>query len=150
MTELTYTKADWREALERAAELSFCEIDSAEQGGYLAGVVASLYEDEADKDDDRLYAAITVAGGLAVEFGPEFLTTVLRGHDDNSGKGLKERAKAYVEQQWPDFPFEEIGHPDGFAARHTLKPHERWASSEEGDDGYVYVFNVSALVKSEA
>lgn len=144
---IRYSAEEWHEALDRAGDLSFCPIDSQEQAGPLAGVTASLYEDEADKDEDRLYAAITVAGGLADEFDEDFLTAVLRGHDDNDGKGLSERAKIYVEEKWPDFPFDEIRHPDGFAARHTLAEHERWASSQEGGyDGFVYVFNVADLI----
>ncbi|MEU0214043.1 hypothetical protein ABZ281_02600 [Streptomyces sp. NPDC006265] len=148
---IRYSAEEWREALNRAGDLSFCEIDSREQAGELAGVTASLYEDEAEKDEDRLYAAITVAGGLAEEFDQDFLTAVLRGHDNNAGKGLAERAKTFVEQKWPGFPFEEIEHPDRFAARHTLQKHERWASSQEGDyDGFVFVFDVSELAQGPA
>ncbi|MFB7311788.1 MULTISPECIES: hypothetical protein [unclassified Streptomyces] len=78
--ELTYTEAEWREALEIAEENDFDEIDSRERGGELAAVVADMYhEDVVGQDEVKLYAAITVAGGRAKEWDREFLMREMTG-----------------------------------------------------------------------
>ncbi|MEU3979697.1 hypothetical protein AB0F77_06215 [Streptomyces sp. NPDC026672] len=77
---LKYTEAEWREALEIAEENEFDEIDSRERGGELAAVVADMYhEDVVGRDEVKLYAAITVAGGRAKEWDREFLMREMTG-----------------------------------------------------------------------
>ncbi|WP_328749376.1 MULTISPECIES: hypothetical protein [unclassified Streptomyces] len=77
---LKYTEAEWRQALEIAEENDFDEIDSREHGGELAAVIAVMFhEDVVGRDEVKLYAAITVAGGRTKEWDREFLMREMTG-----------------------------------------------------------------------
>lgn len=143
MTELTYTEEDWREAYNRAEEKEFDVLDSREQGGELAGVVAELHEDEASNDEGLLFAAVTVAGSLAEEYSRDFLSRVIKSWDEPAERGLADRAYGYILGRWPDFPIEDVNDLTCFGAKHALQAHERVA--DDGASGW-FLFNVSELI----
>ncbi|MFE2538985.1 hypothetical protein [Actinacidiphila glaucinigra] len=143
---LAYGSAQWEEAYHQADEAAWCETDSRENGGELASVVAGLRDDEAGSDEGLLFAAITVAGGLAEEFDCAFLTAVLKCYDEQASTSLATRAASYVMKRWPDFPLQEIRDPEWFAIRHALEDDERSATDPATD--LPYVFNIKALVQA--
>jgi len=140
-----YSGTQWHDALDDATTHEFCEIDSRERAGELAGVVAEMYtEDEIRGDEGKFYAAITVAAGLAEEFDREFLTRVLLGNTQELEDSMEKRAIKYIEEKWPGFPVREVRYLSGFAMRHALKDHER--SAYDGGSVLMYVFDVSELL----
>ncbi|WP_328749373.1 MULTISPECIES: hypothetical protein [unclassified Streptomyces] len=144
MTELLkYTGEDWEAAFNQADDAEFCEIDSRESAGELAGVVAELHGAEAGNDEGLLYAAITVARSLAEEFDRDLLGTVLNGHNQDH-EGMEQRATGYILAKWPGFPIEEIGDLFTFGTKYALREYERVA--DDGSTGFRYVFNVSKVL----
>ncbi|MEU7156004.1 hypothetical protein AB0A98_06105 [Streptomyces chrestomyceticus] len=78
----TYGTQQWREAFCAAEDNAFCDIDSREKAGELAGDVCELRVDEADADEGLVFAAITVAGGLRGELDRNFLARVIKAYDE--------------------------------------------------------------------
>lgn len=144
MSELNYGGDDWREALNQAEDALFCEIDSRENGGELAGVVSELRNDEAGNDEGLMFAAITVAEKLRPEFDRTFLTRVIKAYDEETSEDLEERAAGFILGRWPDFPIEYTRNLEAFAVEYALKGNER--AADDGDDGLPFVFDVSELL----
>ncbi|MEV7952973.1 hypothetical protein [Streptomyces sp. NPDC088141] len=144
MTGLPYSHEEWAEAYNRADDHGFDEIDAREGAGELAAVVAELLTEGAvGNDEGKLWAAITVAGGLAEEFDREFLVRLLNAYDETATERLKNRAERYIHAHWPSFPIEEIADLDEFGAKYALDAHER--ASDDGASGVLFVFNVTEL-----
>ncbi|MFV0135566.1 hypothetical protein ACLGIH_20480 [Streptomyces sp. HMX87] len=144
MTELTYSGDDWREALNKAGDAEFCEIDSREKGGELAGVVSELYNDEAGSDEGLVFAAITVAEKLRPEFDRDFLTRVIKTYDEETTGRLVERAIGFIQGRWPDFPINFTRNLEQFAVEYALRHEER--AADDGTSGPMCVFNVAELL----
>jgi hypothetical protein len=147
MSTLKFSAADWREAYDRAEEKEFDVIDSREQRGELAGVVAELREEEGGNDESLVLAAITVAGGLAEEYDRDFLARVIQSWDEEAEKGMADRARGYILARWPDFPIEDIDDLERFGAKHAVQAHERVGHDDEY--GCWFLFDVSKLMTEE-
>ncbi|MEV7870166.1 hypothetical protein AB0P17_29665 [Streptomyces sp. NPDC088124] len=144
VTGLMYSAEDWREAFNSADDAGFCEIDSRETGGELAGVISELRADEAGNDEGLVFAAITVAEKLRPEFGRDFLAYVIRAYDEETTGRLEERAIGFILGRWPGFPIEYTYMLEQFAVTYALRPEER--AADDGSGGPAYVFNVSELL----
>lgn len=141
--EMKYSAEEWVEAYNRANDHEFDEIDSVEQGGVLVGVVAELRNDEAELDENMLWAAIDMAGKLAPEYDRSFLVRVMQAYDEPGSDALEDRAVRYISKRWPEFPVTHVKNLAQFAVEFALEPHER--SVYEEITGLHYVFNVSGL-----
>ncbi|MGW6604831.1 hypothetical protein [Streptomyces sp. NPDC055036] len=146
-TELTYTADDWREALNKADDAEFCEIDSREYGGELAGVVSELYRDEANSDESLVFAAIAVAEELRPKFDRNFLAKVIGAYDEEKTGRLEDRAIGFILGRWPGFPIKYTRNLEQFAAEHALTPNERVA--DDGTSGPLCLFDVTKLLPAK-
>src|SRR5205814_533195 len=103
-----------------------------------------IYDDEAERDEMKLYAAIEVASDLAEEFDRKLLARILKGYDERASETLASRAQRYIEKTWPGFPTETIRDLELFGLNHALEAHERGA--RDGSTGLLYVFNVPEVL----
>ncbi|WP_405824205.1 hypothetical protein OG705_29125 [Streptomyces sp. NBC_00838] len=147
MTGLTYSAADWREALSRAEDNEFCDTDSLERGGELAGVVSELCNAEGNYDEGLVFAAITVAERLRPEFDRDFLAKVIGTYDEEKTGRLEERAIGFIQERWPDFPVEYTRNLEQFAIEYALKPHER--AADDGTNGPACLFDITELLPAK-
>ncbi|MCX5103474.1 hypothetical protein [Streptomyces sp. NBC_00439] len=138
----TYATQQWREAFEAAEGAEWDEIDASEHGGEVARLVAVLYTtDLVDKDEGRLYAAITVAGDEADVFNQEFLEKVLNSYRGESEDNLNKVATDYIEETWPGFPIEAITSLEEFANKYAIRETEACAPDQHG--GTLHYFDTN-------
>ncbi|MFD9868524.1 hypothetical protein ACFXI8_27145 [Streptomyces niveus] len=147
MTGLTYSAADWREALSWAEEYEFCDTDSREKGGELAGVVSELRNAEGNYDEGLVFAAITVAEKLRPEFDRDFIAQVIGTYDEEKTGRLEERAIGFIQGRWPDFPIEYTRNLEQFAVEYALTPNERVA--DDGTNGPACLFDITKLLPAK-
>ncbi|MGW0536325.1 hypothetical protein [Streptomyces sp. NPDC003032] len=144
MTVYQYSGDDWREALSKADDAHFCDIEARETGGELAGVVTELRNDETPESDESLvFAAINAAEQLRLEFDRKFLAQVIKAYDNVTTGRLEERAIGFIRARWPNFPIQYTRNLSAFAIEYALLPGER--AADDGSGSFC-VFDVSELL----
>lgn len=142
MNPFTYGEKDWLEAFDTAEEFEFDEINSEENGGELARLVAELYTlDSVGNDAGKLHTALHVASAHLGEFDQKFLERVLSSYDGQTVDELEQVARDHIKETWLGFPADTVGDMEKFAVTYALGAHLRWAKDSAG--GTLYVFDTN-------
>lgn len=137
--DLLFTDSEWQDAYTAAEEVGWY---AHEAGGPLAAAVAELYAHEMiGQDEERLWAAITVAGEHSGRFSRAFLEKVIASYRGETEEDLKKLASDYIEEHWPGFPLEVVKDLEEFAHQYAIAEYERCAPGKAG--GTLYYFDTN-------
>ncbi|MEU1816168.1 hypothetical protein ABZ543_13355 [Streptomyces roseifaciens] len=136
-----HSAREWEDALAAAESNEFCEIDSAEEGGWLAGWVSQQYtHDKIGQDADRLHAVIKalVEGAEETEFSSRRFTAVMESINGDLEADDEKLVQDYLDEHFDGFPLAHIKDIQAFARDYVYRPGEFYAESHDGSTLYVF------------